>query len=97
MLQRVQASSIGIHPPRTASTTAALRRTVHRWPARGNSGTCRTSVQFSGCAVSICMVSLPPQQPDGDGDEARQEDHPGEECDAIWRDAVHLVTVDGKP
>jgi hypothetical protein len=32
---------------------------------------------------------FPPQQPDGDRDEARQKNHPGEHCDVIWRHAVH--------
>src|SRR2546421_2114249 len=30
---------MGIQPPRTASTMAALRRTVQRWLGLGNSGT----------------------------------------------------------
>src|SRR6266576_2775048 len=48
MLYSSQASSIGIQPPRTASMTAALRRTVQRWPGEGRSGTWSN---VSGCTV----------------------------------------------
>src|SRR5204863_10093428 len=43
---------MGIQPPRTASTTAALRRTVQRWLGLGNSGTeSNVSGRRGSCAL----------------------------------------------
>src|SRR5204862_6969257 len=48
---------MGIQPPRTASTTAALRRTVQRWPALGNPGTeSNVSGRRGSCALFFAPI-----------------------------------------
>src|SRR5436189_4701327 len=57
---------MGIQPPRTASTMAALRRTVQRWLGLGNSGTkpnvsgrCGSCALFSaGCRRNSSTVAV---------------------------------------
>ena|SRR6266550_1374120 len=88
ILYSSHASSIGSQPPRMASMTAALRRTVHRWWVMAVAARANRRSRMRRSRFPVAYNSLL-SQPNANRDDANQKQPCQERGELIWRHVGH--------